>query len=103
MTDNREQLLRWLAPIIALGLLGYLVLRVSSCGPPATTSLPPRSTPPQPAAEPPPADPPPDLRYTRSLEFLGATKAAPQVVGDSLFEQSHRQPEAEPAPQVSEP
>jgi hypothetical protein len=43
------------------------------------------------------------LRYTRSLEFLGATKASPQVVGDSLFEQSHRQLEAEPAQPVSEP
>lgn len=91
MTDNRERLLRLLAPIIALGLLGYLIVRVSSCAPPAaTSSRPPRSIPPPPAAAPPPADAP-EQRYTRSLEFLGASKASPQVIGDSAEQAPQQQ------------
>lgn len=116
MTPGRR-LLRWLAPLSSTALFAYLLVRVSGCNlasaPPeepqvsstegeGSTTLP---TPVAPdAAAPSLADTPVYFQRPNSLEFLGATKAAPMVIGESLREQGAREPPAsEPAVQQGEP
>lgn len=103
------RLLRWLAPVGSLGLLAFLIVRVSACEPEPTAQKAQQASPHrvldeamtgQDIARPPVDAGAPKLGY--SLEFLGATKAAPMVVGEALDPRSEA-PAHEPAVQQAVP
>ena len=105
-------MVRWLAPLSSTALLAYLVVRVSGCDRPPNAATAPPSPPAaqvsaavgdESAASPPDiaasnAATPGYFQRPNSFEYLGATKAAPMVLGESLREQAvHEPPANEPA------
>jgi len=95
----RSGRIRWLAPLGSGALLIYLISRVSSCGPVAPPETAQQVAPPSKAivVDAGATVPGFDMRGRgNSFEFLGATKAAPMVIGDSLDEPPASEPPVEP-------